>query len=129
MANASQTPTYIFYEQPDRLHGKSSYSILGYIQFATRTLLASDAAGSRLALTIGSTGLMVALGVAIFLLINYLSGNSKYQGGVPTVMALVIGSFGVQMLMFGVVSRQIEALRFHNFRPKVRHRRLEMNLE
>jgi glycosyltransferase involved in cell wall biosynthesis len=129
MSNASQTPTYIFYEQPDRLHGKSSYSILGYIRFAARTLLASDAAGSRLALSIGSTGLMVALGVAMFLLINYLSGNSKYQGGVPTVMALVIGSFGVQMLMFGVVSRQIEALRFHNFRPKVRNRRLKMNGE
>jgi glycosyltransferase involved in cell wall biosynthesis len=127
IANASQTPTYIFYEQPDRLRGKSSYSILGYVQFATRTLLAADAAGSRLALTIGSTGLMVALAVAMFLLLNYLSGNSKYQGGVPTVMALVLGSFGIQMLMFAVVSRQIESLRFHNFRPRVRHRQLKMN--
>ena len=127
IANASQTPTYIFYEQPDRLRGKSSYSILGYVQFATRTLLAADAAGSRLALTIGSTGLTVALAVAMFLFLNYLSGNSKYQGGVPTVMALVLGSFGIQMLMFAVVSRQIESLRFQNFRPRVRHRQLKMN--
>jgi len=127
MANASQKPTYIFYEQPDRLRGKSSYSLFGYIQFAARTLLAADAAGSRLALTIGSTGLLVALGVAMFLFLNYLSGNSKYQGGVPTVMALVLGSFGIQMLMFAVVSRQIESLRFQNFRPKVRHRQLNMN--
>ena len=129
LSNASQTPTYIFYEQPDRLRGKSSYGIFEHVQFATRTLLAADAAGSRLALCIGSTGLMAALGVAIFLLINYLSGNSKYQSGIPTVMALVIGSFGVQMLMFGVVSRQIEALRFQNFRPKVRHRQLKVNGE
>jgi dolichol-phosphate mannosyltransferase len=129
MSNASQTPTYIYYDQPNRLRGKSSYSILGYVQFAIRTLLAADAAGSRLALSMGSTGLIVALGVAMFLLLNYLSGNSKYQGGIPTVMALVIGSFGVQMLMFGVVSRQIEALRFQNFRPKVRHRQLKMNSE
>jgi len=127
MANASQKPAYIFYEQPERLRGKSSYSTFGYIQDATRTLLASDAAGSRLALTIGSTGLMVALGVAVFLFLNYLSGNSQYQGGVPTVMALVLGSFGIQMLMFAVVSRQIESLRFQNFRPRVRHRQLNMN--
>jgi len=129
MANASQSPSYIFYEQPERLRGKSSYSIFGYIQFATRTLLAADAAGSRLALTIGSAGLIVALVVATFLSLNYLSGNSKYQGGVPTVMALLLGSFGIQMLMFAIVSRQIESLRFQSFRPKIRHRQLKMDGE
>lgn len=125
LANASQKPSYVFYNQAERLRGKSSYSIVGYIREATRALLASDAAGSRMALSIGSTGLMVALGVALFLLFNYLSGNSRYQGGVPTVMALIIGSFGIQMLMLAVVSRQIESLRFQNCRPKVRHRQLK----
>jgi glucosyltransferase len=127
LANTSQKPAYLLYDQAERLRGKSSYSILDYIQEATRALLASDAAGSRMALSIGSTGLLMALGVALFLFLNYLSGNSRYQGGVPTVMALVLGSFGIQMLMLSVVSRQIESLRFHNFRPKVRHRLLGRN--
>jgi len=54
------------------------------------------------------------------LLANYLSGNSRYQGGVPTVMGLVLMSFAIQMLMFAVMSRQIESLRMSGFRPRVR---------
>jgi hypothetical protein len=35
-------------------------------------------------------------------------------------MGLVLMSFGIQMLMFAVMSRQIESLRMAGFRPRVR---------
>ena len=37
-------------------------------------------------------------------------------------MGLVLMSFGIQMLMFAVMSRQIESLRMSGFRPRVRTR-------
>lgn len=120
IANACQNPARIEYRQADRTRGKSSYGGLAYVLEAARSLVSADAAASRLALSIGSTGTVLALLVGVVLLANYLSGNSRYQGGVPTVMGLVLMSFGIQMLMFAVMSRQIESLRMSGFRPRVR---------
>jgi len=124
LANASQAPLLIHYEQAERLHGVSSYKGWGYWPEALRALLSGDAAASRLALTIGSAGLAAAVLVGLFLMVNILRGTSGYGGGVPTVMGLVLISFAVQMLMFAVLSRQIEALRVGGFRRRVLFRRL-----
>jgi glucosyltransferase len=120
MANACQSPAKIEYRQADRKHGNSSYVGPAYVLVAVRHLLSADAAASRLALSIGSTGMVLAFMLGLALLANYLSGNSRYQGGVPTVMGLVLMSFAIQMLMFAVMSRQIESLRMSGFRPRVR---------
>jgi glycosyltransferase involved in cell wall biosynthesis len=127
MANACQNPARIEYLQPDRTRGKSSYAGPAYVLEAARALLSADAAASRLALSIGSTGMLVALVVGVVLLANYFSGNSQYQGGVPTVMGLVLMSFGIQMLMFAVMSRQIESLRMSGFRPRIRTRLIQVS--
>ena len=124
LANGSQEPLLIKYAQADRLRGISSYRSWGYWPEALRALLSGDAAASRLALTLGSGGLVVAAMVGLFLLVNVLRGDSGYGGGVPTVMGLVLFSFAVQMLMFGVLSRQIEALRMGGLRRRVLFRRL-----
>lgn len=120
LANACQAPLLFDYVQAKRLRGLSSYRGWGYWPEALRALVSGDAAASRLALSIGSGGLVVAIVLALLLLINVLRGNSGYEGGVPTVMGLVLFSFAVQMLMFAVLSRQIEALRMGGFRPRVR---------
>lgn len=125
MANACQNNARIEYRQADRTRGKSSYVGPAYVLEATRALLSADAAASRLALSIGSTGMAMAMAVGMVLLANYISGNSQYQGGVPTVMGLVLMSFGIQMLMFAVMSRQIESLRMSGFRPRVRTRLIQ----
>jgi glycosyltransferase involved in cell wall biosynthesis len=122
IANACQNPAKIEYRQPDRTQGISSYGVPEYMLLAARHLLSGDAVASRLALTIGSAGMGLAIVVGIALLSNYLTGNSRYQGGVPTVMGLVLISFAIQMLMFAVMSRQIESLRMSAFRPRVRSR-------
>jgi dolichol-phosphate mannosyltransferase len=124
LANACQSPLLIEYVQAERLRGASSYRGWGYWPVALRALLSGDAAASRLALTIGSVGLVLAAMVGLFLLVNFLRGSSGYGGGVPTVMGLVLFSFAVQMLMFALLSRQIEALRMGGLRRKVRFRQL-----
>lgn len=124
LANACQAPQLIEYAQAERLRGASSYQNWGYWPEALRALLSGDAAASRMALMIGSTGLVLALLLGVLLLVNFLRGSSGYDGGVPTVMGLVLISFAMQMLMFGVLSRQIEALRIGGFRRKVLFRRL-----
>ena len=125
MVNACQSPTRIEYRQADRTRGDSSYRGPAYVLEAIKALLSADAAASRLALSIGSAGMAVAMVVGVVLLVNYFSGNSQYQGGVPTVMGLVLMSFGIQMLMFAVMSRQIESLRMSGFRPRVRSRLIQ----
>jgi glycosyltransferase involved in cell wall biosynthesis len=124
LANACQSPLLIDYAQADRLRGASSYQGFGYWSEALRALISGDAAASRLALSIGSTGLVLAVLVGVFVLVNTLRGNSGYGGGVPTLMGLVLMSFAVQMLMVAVLSRQIEALRMGGFRRRVMFRRL-----
>jgi len=124
MVYACQSPLLIDYMQAERLRGASSYQGWGYWPEALRALLSGDAAASRLALAIGSAGLGLAVLVGLFLLVNLLRGSSGYGGGVPTVMGLVLISFAMQMLMFAVLSRQIEALRMGGFRRRVLFRRL-----
>jgi glycosyltransferase involved in cell wall biosynthesis len=119
LINACQSPAFFDYTQANRLRGTSSYRGWGYWPAALQDVLMGDAAGSRLALFIGGIGLLLALLVGLFLAINYLSGNSGYSRGAPTVMGLVLISFTLQMLMFSVLSRQIESLRKGGFRPKV----------
>ena len=121
---ASQSPLLIEYSQPNRIRGTSSYQGWDYFLEALRALLAGDAAGSRLALLIGSGGVIFAIFVGLFLLFNFLSGNSGYNSGIPTVMGLLLICFAVQMLMFAVLSRQIEVLRMGGLRTKVRFRQL-----
>ncbi|MCP9848786.1 glycosyltransferase [Cyanobium sp. Morenito 9A2] len=125
IVNASHASRTLSYQQAERMHGHSSYIGRGYILEALRALLSSDAAASRMAVTIGIGGMLMAMLVAVVLLINYLGGNSQYQGGVPTVMGLVLASLGIQMLMFAVVSRQIEGLRMTGNRSRVRARLLK----
>ena len=127
LTNASQSPQLMDYTQTERQRGASSYRSWGYWPEAMRSLVSGDAAASRIALLIGSNGLVLAAVVGALLLVNYLRGTSGYGGGIPTVMALVLLSFAVQMLMFAVLSRQIEALRMGGVRPKVRYRLLHQD--
>jgi glycosyltransferase involved in cell wall biosynthesis len=124
LANACQAPLLIDYAQAERLRGESSYRGLGYWPEALRALISGDAAASRLGFTLGVAGLGLAVLVGLFLLMNFLRGSSGYGGGIPTVMGLVLISFAMQMLMFGVLSRQIEGLRMGGFRRRVLFQRL-----
>ena len=127
LTNASQSALQISYEQAARRQGRSSYRGWGYWPEAIRSLVSADAAASRVALLIGSGGLVLAMMVGVLLLANFLRGSSGYSGGIPTVMGLVLLSFAVQMLMFALLSRQIEALRMGGLRPKVRFRALNLD--
>ncbi len=124
LANACQSPVQMVYVQPERLRGVSSYRGWGYWPEALRAIISGDAAASRMAMMVGCGGLIVAVVLGILILANFLRGNSGYGGGVPTLMGLVLISFALQMFMFAVLSRQIEALRMGGLRPRVRFRRL-----
>ena len=124
LTNSCQSPLLIDYVQAERLRGASSYRGWGYWPEALRALVSGDAAASRLALVIGSVGMVLATMVGLFLLLNFLRGSSGYDAGIPTVMGLVLISFAVQMLMIAVLSRQIEGLRMGGFRRKVWFRQL-----
>lgn len=123
LINGCQCTGHIRYRQVERNWGKTSYQGWGYPKEALISLLSADSTGSRLAFLLGSAGLLAASGVGLFLLLNWLSGRSGYERGVPTVMAMVLGSFAVQMLMIALLSLQVEELRLAGrLRPKVRYR-------
>ena len=124
LTNAFHYLQLIDYGQPERLRGVSSYRRWGYLPEALRSLVSGDAAASRLALTIGITGLGLAMPVGLLLLVNVLRGSSGYGGGVPTGVGLVLISFSVQMLMDAVLSSQIETLGMGGIRRRVLFRRL-----
>jgi hypothetical protein len=124
LANVCQSPLLIEYEQAERWRGTSSYRGWGYWPEALHALLSGVATSSRLALVIGSIGLVLAVLVGLFIVLNFLRGSSGYGGGVPTVMGLVRISFALQMLMFALLSRQIEALRMGGVKRRMLFRRL-----
>jgi glycosyltransferase involved in cell wall biosynthesis len=126
LVNASQAASIQQYIQPGRSHGSSSYGKLGYPVAALGSILRADALGSRLSLLLGVCGFALALSVGIVLLANWLGGNSRYEPGTPTVMGLVLGGFALQMLMFALLSRQIESLRYASIKPRVRFRLIDV---
>jgi glycosyltransferase involved in cell wall biosynthesis len=120
LVKASQNAFIISYAQAARKFGKSSYTKSGYFVEAWRSIIAGDAAASRLAFLIGGAGLAVAVVISLMLLLNYLFGHSHYSPGTPTLMAIVLFSSAIQLLMFSLLSRQLEALRMGGLRPTVR---------
>jgi glycosyltransferase involved in cell wall biosynthesis len=124
LVHSCHSPLLFEYEQAPRTRGVSSYRGWGYWPVALRSLLAGDAAASRLALLIGILGLLLSFIIGLLLLAYFLSGKSGYSAGIPTVMGLVLISSALQMLMFAVLSRQIEVLRMGSLRTKVRFQRL-----
>ncbi len=124
LVNACQAPVLIDYVQAKRLRGTTSYKSWGYWPEALRAVLSGDAASSRLAFSIGIFSLGLAAMLGLLLVLYVLLGNTGYGGGVPTLMGLVLVSFGLQMLMFSVLSRQIEGLRLGGFRRQVKFRKL-----
>jgi glycosyltransferase involved in cell wall biosynthesis len=124
LANASQSAVHIQYTQCSRKHGSSSYRRGGYWLESFRSLISSDAVGSRVALFISICGFILAVLLGALLLANYLSGTSGYGRGIPTVMGLILLSFALQLLIISILSRQIESLRIGGLRSKVRFREL-----
>ena len=124
LANGCQSPQRFAYQQQERLRGVSSYRGLDYAKEAILAILSADSTASRLAFVLSGIGLILAMGVAALLLLNWLGGNSQYEPGLPTVMALILGSFAMQMLMIAVLSRQVEDLRMIGIRPRIRHQRI-----
>lgn len=101
------------YKQANRTHGVSSYKPWGYLKEAFTDLAGSDATTSRLALIIGGLGLITSFVIGILVLVNYLSGNSGYARGITTLAGLVITTFTIEIIMFGLLSRQIELLKIN----------------
>lgn len=120
LVNGSQSACRWPYRQANRSRGASTYGWWGYPREALMGLLAADSTASRLAFGLSAIGIVAASVISLLLLLNWLGGNSRYEPGLPTVMALVLGSFAMQMLMVAVLSRQVEALRLAGLRPKVR---------
>ena len=120
LVNSCHAPRMLGYSQQARYSGRSSYQGWDYPREALKALLASDSTASRLAFGLSAMGVISAGTIAFILLVNWLQGNSRYEPGTPTVMALVLGSFAMQMLIVAVLSKQVEELRFAKFRPKVR---------
>jgi len=120
LTNGCQSPELVSYQQPPRHSGKSSYNAGGYLREAFIALLAADSTASSLAFALSGIGIISAVALGIFLLLGWLAGNSRYEPGTPTVMALVLSSFAMQMLMVAVLSRQVEELRLARHRPRVR---------
>ena len=120
LVNGCQASCRWPYQQAERRHGSSTYGWWGYPREALGGVLSADSTASRLAFGLSAVGIVAASLISLFLLLNWLGGNSRYEPGLPTVMALVLGSFAMQMLMVAVLSRQVEDLRLAGLRPRVR---------
>jgi hypothetical protein len=124
LVNACQRSHEISYAQSPRKHGTSSYKRAGYWLEAARSIISGDAAASRLAIFISCAGFGISLVIGIIVAANYLSGHSRYVAGTPTLMALVLLSLAIQLLIFAVLSRQVESLRAGGIRATVQYRKI-----
>ena len=124
LTNACQSPRLLGYEQSERERGKSTYNKYRYWKEATRAIVMSDAVTSRVSVFVGLSSLLFVVLAGLFLVVNILTGKSGYEAGTPTLMGLVLISFSVQVLLVGMVSRQIESLRMGGLRPTVYSRKI-----
>ncbi|MEY4353977.1 MAG: hypothetical protein RLZZ609_2218 [Cyanobacteriota bacterium] len=124
LTSASVNPGVVNYEQPDRLHGQSSYRFMGYVSEAGAGIITGKSLASRLSLRLGFAIFTASILVGFFILINFATGRSGYAGGVPTLALLILLSSAFQVIMLSLVSRQIENGLHQPLRPKVRFRSL-----
>jgi glucosyltransferase len=108
LSDSSTSRKILSYTQHKRLHGNSSYHGIGYLVEAGKALLGGDALISRLSLLLSAASFLLVVFTALALLINFLKGTSGYSGGIPTLMAIILTCFTLQMMMFFLISRQIE---------------------
>ena len=114
----SSSDPYIYkYKQAARRHGTSSYGNgLGYIPVAARSILNSDAASSRTALTISCISMALAACIFVYIIIMTIPGKAGYVSGIATVISVSLITFTAQMLQFGILARQIES----TLRPRIK---------
>ena len=124
LTSASSCPKILFYDQPSRVAGASSYSFRGYFEEASTAIFSGKSIASRVTLRTGILGVLFAFVIVIFMLVNKLSGQSGYASGVVTLALLVILSSSIQVIMLSLVSRQIEFQKSAIFRPQVQSRSL-----
>jgi glycosyltransferase involved in cell wall biosynthesis len=124
LASASISPGVVNYVQPNRLRGKSSYRLMGYVQEAGTGIITGKSLASRLSLRLGFTIFLASILVGVFILVNFATGRSGYAQGVPTLALLILLSSSFQMIMLSFVSRQIENGLHQPLRPTIRYRSL-----
>ena len=108
MTMASYSSLSMPFTQPPRESGKSSYSILGYINEAKDAIFKSKSFTPRLSLRIGVFLFLISLIISIFLLANTIFYGGGYAGGIPTITLIITFGFSTQILLLGMISRQIE---------------------
>ena len=122
---ASEESRYMEYQPSERVGGRSSYTISGYIKEACSALVAGDATTSRASMLLALTGLFISAVLGALVILNTFSGRSNYESGTPTIMIILLGCFAAQMLMTSLLSRQIEDIRNQRLRSRVRYATLK----
>lgn len=117
-------PLEYLYEQPDRLHGTSSYSLRAYFSEASQAISAGKSLASRTSMRLGLAAFTLSMILAFLILINYSSGRSGYAPGIPSLVVIIVLSSSFQFIMLSLVSRQIEQGLNQPMRPKVKFTKL-----
>jgi glycosyltransferase involved in cell wall biosynthesis len=115
----------IRYDKANRESGSSSYTLHMYAKEACKAILANDATSSRLALGISLGSFVLCIVISLILAGNYYSGGSMYSSGTPTIMAIYLGGFSIQLLLYSLLSRQLENLRVGTRSNRVRYLRID----
>lgn len=124
LSSASFSPGVVTYEQPDRVRGRSSYKLMGYVSEASSGIITGKSLASRLSLRLGFIIFICSILIGLFILVNFTTGRSGYAPGMPTLALLILLSSSFQVIMLSLVSRQIESGLYQPFRPSIRYRSL-----
>ena len=96
------------YRQAERTRGTSSYNIYSYLKEGTVAISSGRSLFSRILLRIGIVSTILCLVISLFVILNYLSGNSQYANGVPTIILLIWLTSSVQLVSLALISKQID---------------------
>ncbi len=95
----------IKYKAPERMTGKSKYTLGKMIRFAFIGITSFSSKPLKFSLYAGITSLMFCFGYSIYIIIRYLQGNTIT--GWTSMMMVILFLGGIQLLSLGIIGEYI----------------------
>ena len=98
---------FVFFEAPDRVAGKSKYTLFKMLQLAFNATFSFSVTPIRLATQLGLFTILLSLLYLIFILACYFLGWKKLAPGWASIIFLVTFLGGVQLAFVGILGEYI----------------------
>ncbi len=100
---------YVTYDQPDRQHGSSSYTLQKMLRLAKNGIVSFSSRPLYIAFLLGIAFILASLAYGFFILMAFLMHLPMGKGW-PSLILFVMASSGIQLLCIGILSVYVASI-------------------